>query len=125
MQQITIAGNLGSDVEVKSSNGRNFAVMRVAVTEKRKQNGQDVADTTWYDVTYNNADSNLLQYLVKGTKVIVVGKPAYRIYDSSVHHCKMVGVSVFANYIELCGQKQMQQAEERGSSQETDDDRPF
>lgn len=103
MEKILLIGNLGADATVQDWQGNRFLSFRIGCSRKFTSNGQAVNVTTWYDCTYNNADTKVLPYLKKGVKVFVTGQPTYRIYDSAVHHAKMVGVSVFVNEIELCG----------------------
>lgn len=70
MEKITIIGNLGADALVKESNGgRSYVKMSVAVNSKR--NGE--VKTSWYFVSLFNYSQNFIQYLTKGSKVIVGG----------------------------------------------------
>lgn len=103
MQKLEIIGNIGADAVVKPYNGQEFVSFRVADTQKIKINGQESEQTTWIDVTMNGNGGGLLKYLKKGQKVFVSGRPTYRIFDSAKYRCKMVGIQVFANQVELCG----------------------
>lgn len=103
MQKIIVTGNLGADAIVQNYQGNQFVAFRIAATEKFNNNGTLESRTTWYDCTWNRTDSKLLPYLKKGQKLLVIGRPSYRLYDSAVHRCKMVGVSIFCETIELCG----------------------
>lgn len=106
MLQLSIIGNLGANAELRSYNGQEFITFRVAHTERYTDaQGQTREQTTWVDCTKNGSNSELLKYLTKGTKVYVTGRPAFRIFDSAKYHSKMVGISLFANQIELCGQQ--------------------
>ena len=122
MQQIQIIGNLGEDCQVKEHNGRKFVAFRVACSEKVRVNEETKEATTWYSCTFNRMDSGVLQYLVKGAKVFVQGRPTYRIYDSAAFHCKMIDVSIFVDLIQLCGVRS-EQAEP--SQNQSDDNPPF
>lgn len=103
MQQISIIGNLGANARIVDVNGSKFITFRVAVTEKRKQGENTTSETTWYSCTYNRAESAVINYLVTGQQVFVQGKPSYRLYDSAVHHCKMLDVSISVDRLELVG----------------------
>lgn len=104
MKQLLIIGNLGADAELKVLNGRECVTFRVADTESyTNSRGEKVENTTWYDCVLNNRADNLMQYLHKGTKVMVQGLPNYRIYDSAKYHAKMVGVQVSVQRVELVG----------------------
>ena len=108
MQQIQIIGNLGEDCQVREFNGRKFVAFRVACSEKMQTAEGSKEITTWYSCTFNRLDSGVLQYLVKGTKVFVQGRPAYRLYDSATFHCKMIDVSIFVDIVQLCGSRSVQ-----------------
>lgn len=105
MQQIQIIGNLGEDCQTREFNGRKFVAFRVACTEKMQSAEGPKEVTTWYSCTYSKMDSGVLQYLVKGTKVFVQGRPVYRLYDSATFHCKMIDVSIFVDLVQLCGSR--------------------
>lgn len=118
MQQIQIIGNLGEDCQTREFNGRKFVAFRVACSEKMQTAEGAKEVTTWYSCTFNKMDSGVLQYLVKGTKVFVQGRPAYRIYDSATFHCKMIDVSIFVDVVQLCGSR----ADKPESEQNQSDD---
>lgn len=103
MLKLQVIGNLGADAQLKVSNGNEFVTFRVAHTEKFEKNGGKVTNTTWVDVIWSGNGGQLLPYLKKGVKVFVDGYPSFRIYDSAQNHCKMVGISISARSIELCG----------------------
>lgn len=104
MLQLTIIGNLGADAELRSANGREFISFRVAHTERFKDaSGNQQERVVWVDITKDGNGGELLKYLCAGVKVYVTGRPSFRIYDSAKWHTKMIGVSIFATQIELCG----------------------
>ena len=108
MQQIQIIGNLGEDCQTREFNGRKFVAFRVACSEKVQSAEGPKEVTTWYSCTFSKMDSGVLQYLVKGTKVFVQGRPKYQIYDSATFHCKMIDVSIFVDVVKLCGSRSEQ-----------------
>jgi len=101
MVQIEIIGNLGADIKRVNSNGNEFFSFNIC--DNRKVNGQEVSQ--WYGCTLNKASDNLIKYLVKGQCVFVRGIPRFRIFDSAVHHCKMVAIDVIINEVTLVGAK--------------------
>lgn len=104
MLKAEMIGNLGADAEVKSGDGYSFVSMRVANTEKWKDEaGQDHTDTQWIDVAWNKTDSELLKYLKAGTKVYVRGFLRTRVYSSLKDRKMKAGVTINATEIELCG----------------------
>jgi single-strand DNA-binding protein len=80
INSVTIAGNLGKDAELKSSQS-GTAVLRfgVAVNERRKDQQGNWSDyTNWVScVMFGKRAQAVAQYLTKGTKVSVQGKLHY------------------------------------------------
>lgn len=107
MAKIEIIGNLGANCKKVGTNGNEFFTFNVC--DNRKVG--DHEESTWYTCNLNKVSENLLKYLVKGQQVFVRGVPRYRVFDSAVHHCKMVGVEVFVNEIQLVGAAPSQEPE--------------
>jgi len=104
MLKVELIGNLGADVQIKESNGSKFATMRIAHTDKwTDDKGNTKESTTWVDVTLNNVESKVLQYLKAGVKVFVRGNASLRVYSSAKDRCMKAGLTVSAHEIELCG----------------------
>lgn len=99
MVSIEVIGNLGADVRRVDYQGTSFYTF--SVCDNRKVGEKEVS--MWYKCNLNRVSENLLQYLVKGQQVFVRGIPRYSIFDSSVHHCKMVSVDIMVNEIQLVG----------------------
>lgn len=99
MVAIELIGNIGADVKVVNNNGRSFATFNVC--DNRRVGEQEVSQ--WYTCNLNTYSEKLLQYLKKGQNVFVRGVPVYRIFDSALHRCKMIGVSILVNDITLVG----------------------
>ncbi|MBI5274061.1 MAG: single-stranded DNA-binding protein [Chlamydiales bacterium] len=72
MNQITIAGRLGNDPEVRyTSSGMKVIAFRVATNSRR--GGKD--DTIWYRVTiWGEQFDKMLPYIKKGTALIITGE---------------------------------------------------
>lgn len=104
MLKVELIGNLGADAEVKESNGSKFVTMRIANTTKWKtEQGEEKESTIWVDVTYNNVESKVIQFLKAGVKVFIRGNASLRVYSSQKDRCMKAGLSVAAQEIELCG----------------------
>ena len=104
MLKAELIGNLGADAEIKSGEGYSFVSMRVANTEKWKDEaGNDHTDTTWIDVVYSKTDSALLPYLKSGMKIFVRGYVRLRVYSSKQDRKMKAGLTINATEIELCG----------------------
>lgn len=99
MVSIEIIGRIGADVRKVETNGSVFYTINVC--DNRKVGEQE--QSMWYTCNLNRVSDNLLKYLVRGQSVFVRGVPRYRIFDSALHHCKMVAVDVFVNEIQLVG----------------------
>ena len=118
MVAIEIIGNLGADARIVETAGAKFVTFNVA--DSRKVDGKEV--TQWYGCNINRDCSKLLPYLVKGQGVFVRGMPRYRIFDSAIHHCKMVAIDVFVNDIQLVGSSPKQTEDNAAQQQPKEDD---
>jgi single-strand DNA-binding protein len=72
MNQITIAGHLGADPEVRfTSSGQKVTTLRVAARARRS--GKD--ETIWWKVTiWGEQFDKIIPYFKKGSSIIVVGE---------------------------------------------------
>ncbi len=77
MENLIIIGNVGGNAEVKKINTAKVINFSVACKYKEQ--------TTWYECAWwRNADDdcNIAQYIAKGTKIAVVGRPSARAYKA-------------------------------------------
>lgn len=84
MQEIRLEGNIGQNAQVKTSqnNGKQFATFSLGCSEKsgkKLADGRDEYITTWYEVFCKPEE---VQYLTKGRRVCVTGKPSFRAYTN-------------------------------------------
>lgn len=72
MNQITIAGHLGADPEVRfTSSGQKVTTLRVAARARR--GGKD--ETIWWKVTiWGEQFDKMIPYFKKGSPIIVIGE---------------------------------------------------
>lgn len=104
MFKAELIGNLGADAEIKSGDGYSFVSMRVANTEKWKDEaGEEHSQTEWVDVVWNKTDSSILPFLKSGVKVYVRGYIRTRVYSSQKDRKMKAGVTINVTEIELCG----------------------
>ena len=91
MQVLTIAGTLGRDAELRETpSGESVAGFSVAVDNGKDKSGNR-RDATWYDASlWGKRGQGLAQYLTKGTKVTITGRPTAREHNGKVY----MGVSV-------------------------------
>lgn len=76
LNKVQLIGNLGADVELRSTaNGNSVADLRVATTSRVKRGEQWENETEWHRVTvWGNSAENCAKYLTKGSKVHVEGR---------------------------------------------------
>lgn len=110
MLKASIIGNLGADAQVIRGNFEPFVSMSVAHTRTyNRADGTPIKETYWCNVVINWKCDNLLQYLVKGTKIYASGQLRTRIYiahDGQKH----AGVDIIADTVELCGSPKVETA---------------
>lgn len=100
----TIVGNLGADAVKQSSNGHEFISFKVADSRKfTDAAGKEHDEVVWVSCTINGDGGKLLPYLVKGAKVMCIGRMSFNVYSSPKDRCMKAGVSLFVESIELVG----------------------
>ncbi len=112
MQIGNIAGNLGKDAELKSTQaGDQFCRFSVAVTT----GWGDRKATTWWDVTrWGKGTEKLAPMLTKGTKVAVSGEISTREHEGKTY------LQIRADHVTLQGGAQSQ-GNSGGQSRQSDD----
>lgn len=84
MNRCTIYGRLGADVETKNTAGGTLAKMRVATSERKKdQTGAWQDHTEWHNVVcFGKTADNCARFLAKGREVLVEGRLATSSWES-------------------------------------------
>jgi len=129
MNNITIAGNVGRDGELRQVG--DYTVLSFAVASTRKVKGEK--KTTWFDCSlWGKRGQGLAPYILKGTSVVVVGEASLDVYtkQDGTQSAKIV---VNANDVTLMGgqqqqapqQQQQRQAQPSSFDQLSDDTMPF
>ena len=119
MKSITIAGNVGKDAVIRTTqNGDKVTGWSVAVEER---NGQDKR-TFWFDCSlWGKRGEALANYLTKGTRVAVAGELSTREHEGKTY------LTLRANDVTLMGGGERR--EERNEAPPTrgypDDEIPF
>lgn len=107
MFKIELTGNLGADAEIKNDNGRQYVQFSVADTKKyKKEDGTEVENTNWVSCFLRNAESPVVPFLKKGTRVFVRGNCELRLYSSAKDRQMKAGASCNVSEIELIGGSQ-------------------
>lgn len=107
MKAIIIAGNIGKDAEVRSTQGGDKVTGWTVAVEDRT--GKEKS-TIWFDCTlWGKRGESLAQYLTKGSKVCVSGELSKREHDGKTY------LTIRAEQVTLMGGKPEGQREERQS----------
>lgn len=82
MLVLEVAGNLGADAIIKDLNGQKYIAFSIAHTESYKDaQGQRRERTTWVSCL-KYGESPVINYLKKGTRVIVRGDLSAKVYQA-------------------------------------------
>lgn len=113
MQVCSIAGNLGKDAELKTTQGGDdFCRFSVAVTT----GWGDRKATTWWDVTrWGKGADKLVGFLKKGTKVAVSGEISTREHEGKTY------LQIRADHVTLQGDASGSGARDAGDRQQSSD----
>ena len=96
LNEVTLIGNVGKDVEVKVfDNGGKIAKFSLATTESyKRKDGEKVENTAWHNVVIRSEPLvNIAQkYVGKGSSVCVKGKVYYREYEKEGEKRKLTEI---------------------------------
>lgn len=85
MQILTIAGNVGNVKDVHSVGDDKVLNFSIAVDNGKDKNGEK-RDPTWYDCAlWGKRAESLAQYIEKGGKLAVSGRPGARAHDGKAY----------------------------------------
>lgn len=105
MNRVTLIGNLGSDGELKVfDDGNSVLNFSVATSEKwtDKTSGEKKEKTEWHRCKlFGKRGSSLAQYMLKGTKVAVIGSIETRSYEKD--GVKQYATEIKVLDVEFCG----------------------
>jgi len=106
MNRVMLAGRLGRDTEVKTSqSGSAVANLRIATRERRKEAGEWVDAAEWHSVVCFGKTAELAgRYLSKGRECIVEGKLQTRSWEGK-DGVKRYRTEVLADRLEFIGGK--------------------
>lgn len=137
MQRIEIIGFIGQDAEVKDLNQNQVINFSVAVSESyiNKNTNEKVTNTVWFECAKWGNNTQIAQYLKKGTQVFISGKVNNRAWQNENGELKVVN-GILINNIELLGSKTQNESsttKQENNTQndnglnpdETDSDLPF
>lgn len=105
LNRVTILGNLGSDPELRMTNGGQAVLtIRMATTESFKGgDGQRKERTDWHRVVvWGRQGESLARMLSKGERILVEGRLSTRSYDDK-DGVKRYQTEIVANNVVLLG----------------------
>lgn len=108
VNKVILLGNVGSDPEIRESNGGKFATFRLATTDKgyTKRDGTQVPERTeWHSIVANGNIVGVIEsYVRKGTKLYIEGKLRTRKYTARDNTERSV-TEIYLDNLELLGGK--------------------
>lgn len=83
INKVILVGHVGIDPEIRNHNGSKVAKIRMATTERWKdQSGEPRENTEWHNVVAFGRKAEVIeQYIRKGSKVYVEGSIHYSSYE--------------------------------------------
>lgn len=129
MQQLTIAGNVGRDAELRSTqSGEKVLGFSLAVDNGKDKTGNK-RESTWFDCSiWGVRAEKLAGHITKGSKMVLTGRPTAREHGGKVY----LGITV-NDLTFMGGGSDRQDSEPSGSGQPSggrpggdyEDDVPF
>lgn len=112
VNKVILLGNVGSDPEIRESNGGKFATFRIATTDKgyTKRDGTQVPERTeWHNIVANSNIVGVIEnYVRKGAKLYIEGKLRTRKYTARDNTERTV-TEIYIDNLELLGGKPQEQ----------------
>lgn len=114
LNQVMLIGNLGGDAEIKDVNGTSVANFSIATSERfTDKSGEKQEKTEWHNCNmWGKPVEAIGQYLLKGTKLCVLGSLQTRKWEKDGETRKSTEIKVYK--VVLLGEKKQR-----------DDDVPF
>ena len=86
MMQLTLAGNVGKDAELRQTGGGDSVLSFSLAVDGGKDKNGNKRDSTWFDCSIWGKRADALQnYITKGSKLVVTGRPTAREYQGKVY----------------------------------------
>jgi single-strand DNA-binding protein len=118
MNRLEIIGHIGQDAEVKDLGQNQVINFSVAVSESYLKDNEKKTITTWFECARWGNNTQIAQYLKKGTQVFISGKTNNRAWQNENGEIRVVnGITV--NIIELLGSKKENYETVEESKQDT------
>lgn len=104
MLVLSVIGNVAADAELSNINGTEYLKFTVGVSKRVRNNDGSMGEETWW-VNVISRHTKIAQYIKRGGKVYVEGDMNISIYSSEKYRKMMPSIDVFADRIELCGSR--------------------
>ena len=86
MMQLTLAGNVGKDAELRQTQGGDSVLSFSLAVDGGKDKNGNKRDSTWFDCSiFGKRADALRSYITKGSKLVVTGRPTAREYQGKVY----------------------------------------
>lgn len=86
MQQLTLAGTVGRDAELRRTNNGDAVLNFSLAIDNGKDKDGNKRDATWFDCSLWGKRAEALQsYVLKGGKLTVTGRPSAREHNGKVY----------------------------------------
>ena len=86
MMQLTLAGNVGKDAELRQTQGGDSVLSYSQAIDGGKDKNGNKRDSTWFDCSiFGKRADALRSYITKGSKLVVTGRPTAREYQGKVY----------------------------------------
>lgn len=122
MQQLTIAGNVGRQPELRTTQGGDNVLGFSIAVDNGKDSSGNKRPPTWFDcAVWGKRATSLQPHIRKGSKLVLSGRPTARAHEGKAY----MGISV--DQISFMGDSdQAQQSPQQSpASSGYDDDLPF
>lgn len=91
MQNLTIAGNVGKDAELRRTQAGDAVLGFSMAVDNGKDKGGNKRPATWFDCSIWGKRAESLQgHISKGTKLVLTGRPTARAHEGKAY----LGISV-------------------------------
>ena len=121
MRNITLTGRVVSDAVVKTTpSGVEFVEFRFVNHEYSKKAEDNGSDTYWFNVvSFNQNTMNMVQHIIKGRSLDVIGKLNARPYVNKTSGQVEAGLAVVADSISFDNNFSMPKSEDTTTDTET------
>jgi single-strand DNA-binding protein len=108
MNSVNLTGNLTKDPELKQFGETTVCKLRLAVSERAKENGEWVSKAMYFDVdVFGRTADNCATYLKRGSHIALTGRLKWREWTTD-EGGKRQAVSIVANDVEFPSRKDEQ-----------------